>query len=163
MARRLLLLGLIAQPGRVKVDMPKRVEVLGTVVFQKIEWLPGDRILGVLRVDVLAHETAVPLVAVGKLGLGSALWWSGSGDDTSTDASGVEGRGISYGWQMALGGMLLLDALDRDAALGMDSGTGVNNSYLFAEWYFSRLDGFGSGKVMEVGANTWVLGLALEI
>lgn len=33
------------------VNMPKRVEVLGTVANQKMEWLPGDRLLGVLRVD----------------------------------------------------------------------------------------------------------------
>ncbi len=33
------------------VNVPKRIEVLGTVAFQKIEWLPGDRVFGVLRVD----------------------------------------------------------------------------------------------------------------
>ena len=33
------------------VNVPKRIEVIGTVAFQKIEWLPENRVLGVLRVD----------------------------------------------------------------------------------------------------------------
>ena len=33
------------------VEVPKRIEVIGTIAFQKIEWLPGDRVLGVLRVE----------------------------------------------------------------------------------------------------------------
>ena len=33
------------------VAVPKRIEVIGTVAFQKIEWLPEDRVFGVLRVD----------------------------------------------------------------------------------------------------------------
>ncbi len=38
----------------------------------------------------------------------------------------------------------------------------INNSYLFAEWYGSELDAFGSNKRLNVGANTWVVGLAIE-
>lgn len=33
------------------VNVPKRIEVIGTIAFQKLEWLPGDKILGVLRVE----------------------------------------------------------------------------------------------------------------
>ncbi len=33
------------------VNVVKRIEVIGSVAFQKIEWLPGDRVFGVLRVD----------------------------------------------------------------------------------------------------------------
>ncbi|MEB2313692.1 MAG: MXAN_2562 family outer membrane beta-barrel protein [Sorangiineae bacterium] len=118
--------------------------------------------VGVLRVDVLARETPIPLVAYGKAGLGAAMWWAKTGDRAhSTD--GTLGHGTSTGYQFALGGMFLLDSLDRDASIEMDNSTGVNSSYFFLEWYYSDLDGFGSGKQMNVGANTWMLGLALEM
>ncbi len=117
--------------------------------------------VGVLRIDVLARDTPIPLVPYVKGGLGYALWWSKTGDRAHAD-DGTLGHGRSYGYQFALGGMFLLDSLDQDAAVEMDNSTGVNNSYFFMEWYYSQLDGFGSGKQMNVGANTWMLGLALE-
>ena len=118
-------------------------------------------VAAVLRVDVLARDTPVPLVPYGKGGFGYALWWASDPDGVARDDDGVRGRGSSYGLQFALGGMLLLDSLDRGAAIEMDNTTGVNNSYFFVEWYFSNLDCFG-GDCMQVGANTWMLGLALE-
>jgi len=118
--------------------------------------------VGVLRADYLAPETAIPIVPYAKLGLGAALWSVGNGDGTA-NANGVVGRGLSYGPQFAVGGMFLLDALDRSSAAYMDDNVGVNNSYLFMEWFVSYLNGFGSGNQMQVGTNTWVLGLALEI
>jgi hypothetical protein len=120
-------------------------------------------LVGVLRVDMFARDTDVPLVPYVKAGLGYALWWVGDGEDTAESTDGVTGRGRSYGWQFALGGMFLLDVLDQNAAIEFDSTTGVNNSYVFLEWYNSMLDGFGGGDQMNVGANTWMLGLALEI
>lgn len=117
-------------------------------------------LVGVLRVDVLAKDTFIPLVPYAKAGLGYALWWSSDGDGTAHGDDGTLGRGASYGYQFALGGMLLLDAIDRTSAVEMDTTTGVNNSYFFMEWYMSKL---GSGDQMRVGTNTWMLGLALEI
>ena len=119
-------------------------------------------LVGVLRLDVVTRETDVPLLPWAKLGLGYALWWSGDGSDTSRDDNKRLGRGTSYGYQYALGIGLLLDALDPESAIQMDANTGVNNSYLFAEWYVSNLDGFG-GDRMQVGTNTWMIGLALEM
>jgi|SoiMethySBSTD1v2_1073268.scaffolds.fasta_scaffold09552_10 hypothetical protein len=118
--------------------------------------------VGVLRVDVLAQEANIPLAGYAKLGVGVAPWWVGDGAETAHDDQGKIGRDISYGWQYALGGMLLLDFFDPGAALEIDNTIGVNNSYFFAEWYVSQLDGFGGGK-MNVGTNTWMIGLCLEI
>jgi hypothetical protein len=117
-------------------------------------------LVGVLRVDVLARETFVPLVPYAKLGFGYALWWSSDGDGTAHADDGTAGRGVSYGPQWALGGMLLLDVLDQSSAIEMDATTGVNNSYFFFEWYQSQL---GTSDQMQVGTNTWMLGLALEL
>jgi hypothetical protein len=119
--------------------------------------------VGVLRVDVLAQQTPVPLAFHAKFGLGYALWWTDDGVGLSRDASGVTGEGASYGYQGALGLLLLLDAFDTLAARDLDSTFGVNNSYLFLEAYHSNLDGFGSGDQMQMGTTTWMLGLALEM
>ncbi len=118
-------------------------------------------LVGVLRADVFMRDFGVPLVPYAKLGLGYALWWASDGGTTATQ-NGVAGKGISYGPQYALGGMFLLDILDQQTARDADNGLGINNSYFFAEWYGSELDAFGSKSRMNVGANTWVLGLAIE-
>jgi hypothetical protein len=119
-------------------------------------------VAAVLRADVIAKKTPIPLVPYAKLGLGASLWWTSDGSGVSRVGNTV-GRGTSYGYQYALGGMLLLDVFDPSAALELDSTLGVNNSYLFFEYYNSNLDGFGSGNKMQVGARTWFLGLAWEI
>jgi hypothetical protein len=115
--------------------------------------------VGVLRVDVLARETPVPLVAYGKAGLGYGLYWTGN--DLGTQA-----RGHTWGTHFAVGGMLLLDAIDEHASIELDNEWGINNTYFFFEWMVSNLDGLGSGanhSALRVGTHTWVLGLALEI
>jgi hypothetical protein len=58
--------------------------------------------------------------------------------------------------------MFLLDILDEQTARDADNGLGINNSYIFAEWFDSELDAFGSKSRLNVGANSWVLGLAIE-
>jgi hypothetical protein len=118
--------------------------------------------VGVLRLDVLARETKVPLVLYGKGGLGYALWWTQSGGMLERDATGQRGRGVSYGTHFAVGAMLLLDPLDPVSATDADISLGVNNTYLFAEWYSSDLDGFG-GDRMQVGDRNFMFGLAWEI
>jgi len=118
-------------------------------------------LVAVLRADVFAREFGIPLVPYAKLGMGTALWWSSDGGETAY-AGNVKGTGISYGPQYALGGMFLLDILDQQTARDADVSLGINNSYVFGEWYGSELDAFGSNKRMNVGANTWVVGIAIE-
>jgi hypothetical protein len=118
-------------------------------------------LVAVFRADVFMREFGVPLVPYAKLGMGYALWWASDGGSTSNQ-NGVAGKGISYGPQYALGGMFLLDFLDQQTARDADNSLGINNSYFFGEWYGSELDAFGSKNRMNVGANTWVLGLAVE-
>lgn len=118
-------------------------------------------LLGVFRVDVLARETPIPLVGYGKAGLGMGPWWT-TGSGQPSKVGGEAGKSISYGYEFAVGAMLLLDVFDPHAAIEMDANTGVNNSYVFFEWYFSDLDDFGGGD-MQVGTSTWAIGLALEI
>lgn len=113
----------------------------------------------VLRVDYIARETPIPIVPYAKLGLGMGIWNVTNGGGVA-NANGVRGSGISWGPEFALGGMFLLDVIDQTSAMSLDNEIGINNSYFFMEWYVSRL---GAGNQMEVGTNTWVLGLAFEI
>jgi hypothetical protein len=117
--------------------------------------------VGVLRADVLARDFGIPLVPYAKLGIGYALWWASDGGTTSR-INGVLARGVSYGPQYALGLMFRLNELDPQTARDADNGLGINNSYIFGELFGSQLDDFGSKKGMNVGANSWVLGLAIE-
>jgi hypothetical protein len=117
-------------------------------------------LVGVLRADVLMREFNVPIVPYAKLGLGYALWWVNDGIGIARNDGGRKGSDISYGPQWALGGMLLLDGIDQGAAKALDNEAGVNNAYLFGEWYNSEL---GSNSRMEVGTSTWMVGFALEM
>jgi hypothetical protein len=120
-------------------------------------------VTGVLRVDALAKNTPVPLVPYVKAGLGYALWSTNDGLGVPRAADGTKGDDTSWGPQWALGGMFLLDVLDRQEANALDGIEGVNHSYIFLEWYNSYLNGFGSGDQMQVGTSTWMTGIALEL
>jgi hypothetical protein len=115
--------------------------------------------VGVLRIDTLARDTAVPLVVYGKAGLG--LGFYKMGNDLGTQA-----KGHTWGMHYALGAMFLLDSLDEFAATQLDNEMGINNSYLYLEWMMSRLDGFGHGNdrsVLNIGTDTWIAGIAFEM
>jgi len=119
-------------------------------------------VVGVLRADFIAKDLKIPLVPYAKLGFGYAMWWSSDGQRSAT-YQGEKGKGGSYGVTYALGGMFLLDVLDADDAKSADGLMGINNSYLFAEWFRPQLDGFGSNKVLNLSSSSWVLGFALEM
>lgn len=118
--------------------------------------------VAVLRLDVIADRTVVPLAPYAKLGAGYALWWSSDGDRGARDGN-VSGRDTSYGYVAAAGLVLRLDWLDPSDAASADASLGLNHSGLFIEWMHSDLSGFGSNDVMDVGSSTWVAGLALEL
>jgi hypothetical protein len=111
--------------------------------------------VAVLRMDLLARETNIPLVAYGKAGVGYGLFWMGNDLE-------VQARGHSWGTHFALGGMLLLDNFDPHSATQLDEEVGINNSYLYFEWMFANLGSKGDLSTMDIGTSTWNMGLALE-
>ncbi len=125
-------------------------------------WIMPMYLVGVLRADVIAKDFSIPLVPYAKLGVGYGLWWSSDGEK-SAKVDGVSGKGASYGLTYALGAMFLLDVLDKDDAVTADGLAGINNSYIFGEWFRPQLDGFGSNKVLNIGSSSWLLGLAIEM
>lgn len=150
----------------------------GWTSYEGARFLPGTEInsaettefnflpmylVAVLRVDELARRTSIPIVPYVKAGFGYALWWSTAGDNLDTTRTGDKLRDNTFGTQLALGAMLLLDIFDRRASKRLESSNGVFNSYLFFEWYNAKLDGFGSEEKIHLGTNTWFTGLALEL
>lgn len=116
----------------------------------------------VLRVDALWRGGGFPLVPYGKLGAAIGFWDASTASGTAT-AGGVKGSGASWGPQVALGLAFALDVLDEGAARNMDLATGINNTYLYAEYYWLSLtNGLGQDKALYVGTNTWAAGLAFE-
>jgi hypothetical protein len=117
--------------------------------------------VAVLRFDVVTKELRVPLVPYAKAGVGYALWRAYNDGGTS-QAGGVPGKGHSFGTQVAAGVALHLNAFDEYAARNLDNTMGVNNTYLFWEYYSLDLTGFSNGNTLRVGSSSWAAGLAFE-
>ncbi len=118
--------------------------------------------VAVLRVDVAMREARIPIVPYAKAGLGYALWAASNSLGTSVSNRGVVGKGHTAGTQLALGAQLQLNAFDRYAAQQLDETTGINNTYLFAEYMMANLNGLGQTNALYVGTNTFAFGLAFE-
>ena len=122
----------------------------------------------VYRFELLADRFRIPIVPYGKFGLNYSFWWSknGSGDiSTIKDANDKvidKARGGAWGFQSNVGGMLRLDWLERGEARNLDRITGINHTYVFAEWQFSRVNNFGRKNSISLGDSTWLVGLAIE-
>lgn len=122
-------------------------------------WIVPAYAVLVLRVDVLKTDLRIPVVPYVKGGFAMALWEARDAKKVSVQ-DGEKGRGLETGLQFQVGAMFHLNPLMPQAALDMDAGSGVNDAYLFAEWWVSDIDSFDQG--MQVGTNTWTFGLAIE-
>lgn len=122
----------------------------------------------VYRFELLADRVKwVPLVPYVKAGVAYAFWWAKNGNKDIAQVKGPDGsvdkgRGGVWGWQINLGGMLRLDFLERGTARRFDRTSGINHTYVFAEWQLARLANFGKKNSMNVGDSTYTIGLAME-
>jgi hypothetical protein len=123
--------------------------------------IPLTVLLG-YRFELLADRFRVPLVPYARGGIAHGFWIEKKGGELVTNSAGQQSRGSSWGWQLNLGLMLRLDFIERAAAVDLDRMTGINHTYLFGEWQFSRLNSFGSDKAMSIGDDTFLVGLAME-
>ena len=119
-------------------------------------------VVGVLRVDVLWREVGIPLVPYAKLGVGVSFWRASNSLGTSS-YQGVSGLGHSVGTQVGAGLALNLNPFDQYAARNLDESIGINNTYLFAEWSRSDLNGLWFQQdPLRVGGSYWTFGLTFE-
>jgi hypothetical protein len=103
------------------------------------------------------------VVPYGKVGLSYTLWQiTDANGDVARSDDGHKGRGGTPGWQAAGGVALLLDFIDPGSARALDSDTGVNHTYLFAEIGRYEASGLGRKNALHVGDTTWVAGLMFE-
>ncbi len=122
-------------------------------------WVMPMYAVAVFRLDVFKRDFMVPLVPYAKFGYAAHLWQARDAGELS-EATGVEGKGLEHGWTAHLGVMIHLNYLSLQSAADMDASAGVNDAYLFAEWWHSDVSSFGQG--MQVGSSTVAAGLAIE-
>jgi hypothetical protein len=119
-------------------------------------------LVAVLRADAFWRESGFPIVPYAKAGVGYALWRSTNTGNTS-QSGGISGKGNSFGPQFALGAAFALDAIDRGASRNMDNATGINNTYIYFEYYWAMLNSsLTQDTALRVGTSTWAMGLAFE-
>ncbi|MBX3205730.1 MAG: hypothetical protein KF764_11725 [Labilithrix sp.] len=121
----------------------------------------------VLRADTFWRGLGFPLVPYAKLGLAVGFWRATNAAGTSDsilpgETQAVPGRGMSFGTHMAGGLAFPLDALDSGASRNMDNFLGINNTYIYGEYYWLNLNGLGQSSALYVGTTTWAAGLAFE-
>jgi hypothetical protein len=119
-------------------------------------------VVGVFRLDVLWRELGVPIVPYAKAGLGYALWRASNTVGTSMSAQGVLGEGHTWGTQLAAGIAFNLGVFDPTSVKQLDELTGINGTYIFAEYMASTLDGIAQKDPLRVGSDDFVFGLTLE-
>ncbi len=115
----------------------------------------------VLRVDAFWRGANFPLVPYGKLGLAVGFWDAANASGTST-SGGIKGSGASLGTNMALGLAFPLDVFDSGASRNMDVEVGINNTYIYAEYYSLALNGLAQSNALYVGTSSWAAGMAFE-
>ena len=115
-------------------------------------------LLAIYRFDWPAMKYRFPLVPFVKFGVNYTAWWIDIDGDTAK-YDGDEAKGGTLGWQVNVGGALLLDVLEPSAAKTLDVEMGINHTYLFFEMV--HVSSVGDNK-LNVGDTTWNAGIALE-
>lgn len=118
------------------------------------------RLHAVYRLDWPAFNWGIPLVPYVKPGLVYIPWWITKGSDIET-VDGYRAAGGTWGFEVVGGVSLLLDVLEPRLARDFDSDIGVNHSYLFAEYTYTRVNDFGGGG-LNLSDGYWMFGLALD-
>ena len=113
------------------------------------------------RFDWFALKKGVPLVPFVKLGLDYYVWWVLNGLGNVPDFDNGKGSGGKFGWHATVGLAFLLDFIDPGTANDLDVSTGINHTYLFAEWTYSKVDNFNS-KGFRLGSEYFLFGLLFE-
>jgi hypothetical protein len=126
----------------------------------QLKVLPGH-FDAIVRVDALPRYTKVPLVPFVKAGISYYIWWVENGRGIGR-FDGTTGYGGTWGWNFSAGLMLLLDFFEPSAARTFDQEAGVNNSYLYADFFMARIDNFGDRNKLNLSDYTWTVGLAIE-
>lgn len=126
-------------------------------------------LMGVYRFDLLATRWKIPFVPYFKIGIAYYAWWIENGGGSFSIANFPRGGGQSdsgfggtWGWVMNPGGAFLLDVIDPSAARTIDAELGINHTYLFCEFHYADITGFGANNKMNLSDTTLNAGIAFE-
>lgn len=118
------------------------------------------------RFDYLADlYPRFPVIPYVQGGLMRAFWASFNGvGSISRDPSGQGGHGSGWtsGYTTAIGIALALDAIDPDLSREAYQDTGIQRSSVFAEYGWTRLDGFRSGRTLVLSDRAFRFGVEME-
>jgi uncharacterized protein (TIGR03382 family) len=106
-----------------------------------------------------------PVIPYAQIGLMRALWASFNGvGNVSKDSTGRggSGSGWTWGYTTALGVAFSLDALDPELSREAFEATHIQRTSLFAEYGWTRLDGFHSDRALILSDRAWRFGVAME-
>ncbi|MCX7944437.1 MAG: fibronectin type III domain-containing protein [Deltaproteobacteria bacterium] len=121
----------------------------------------------IYRFDYYMTFANIPFVPYLKGGLDYYVYWitDSKGDISRYEGEGnkrYEALGGKTGYHYALGLMFLLDWIDRETASDFDMEFGVNNSFIFIEYYESKIDDLGEGG-FNLSNKGLFFGLYLDI
>ncbi|MCU1280003.1 MAG: hypothetical protein JWM53_3549 [bacterium] len=127
-------------------------------------------IMAVYRFDYLAQRWKIPFVPYFKIGLAYYIWWIENGNGFLSIAqytppgatSSQGGWGGTFGWVMNPGGAFLLDVIDPAAAKTIDAELGINHTYLFCEFHYANVNGFGAANKLNLSDTSLNAGIAFE-
>jgi hypothetical protein len=91
-----------------------------------------------------------------------AFWRASNTVGTSVAPNGSVGEGHTLGTQLAVGLAFNIGILDPSSVHQLDESTGINNTYIFAEYMASTLDGIGQSHPLMVGSDSAVFGVTVE-
>lgn len=120
----------------------------------------------IYRFDYLQERFRVPFVIAVKAGLDYSFWnVKNAGkiaDGAASDGRVFVGRGGTAGWHYGVTLYFWLNWLAPAMAASFDGNTGINNSYLYAEFLSTHMNNFGGKNSWDLSDNIFKFGLAFE-
>jgi hypothetical protein len=144
--------GLLASTGQPSGDTALlNIVPLGVVATYRFDWL-ADRYI------------RFPFVPYAQIGYSRALWisYSGTGAVSKDTQNGGRGSGWTSGYTTAVGLALTLDSIDPELAREAYLDVGIQRTSIFAEYGWTRLDGFKSDGVLILTDRAWRFGMSVE-
>lgn len=115
----------------------------------------------VYRFDYLQYKLGLPVVPFAKAGFAYYFWWITDAEGETSSAKGFNGKGGSAGLQYQAGLQLLLDSFDEKSAMNLDVDFGVNNTYIFAEYFKAEVHDFNDHSLV-LSDVSFMAGIMME-
>ena len=114
----------------------------------------------VYRFTHLDDNYGVPIIPYLRAGLAYDVWWV-QGPNSISNIGTNKALGATLGVVGSIGLSVRAERIDPTAARSMQE-SGILHAGFFAEYDLQAVDGFGNGKKLDVGDNTWFAGVEFE-